>query len=140
MNSLMLNAILAVAGDTGYPVCTVIENPPGVFPEVTCYDTRQVDGWRFCSDKEASPPGGLFVNYDNTFKFEGYRNNCGPTSCPGDYEVNGRAHRKEVARNDQGVAVATGLIFLPSIGFFDDFEKMDRFNTSSCSFSRIIHP
>ena len=128
----MIAALLAVA-TSGYPVCVVTETAGD--PEVTCYDAQNdAQLWRFCSDKEGSPPGGLFTNYDGPFRFVG-RPSCPETTCPP--VVTGRAIRKEVVRNANGVAIATGLIAV-SGEFADDFEPLDRFNTSSCTSIAVV--
>lgn len=116
----------------GYPVCVVSEDAFGNTPEIVCYDTRVVAGWRFCSDVEGQPPLGIFVDYNAPFRFVGLAR-CGELGCT-EVVVQGRAVRKEVARDDTGRAFATGLIVHPTS---DGFEPLDQFATSSCSFHLI---
>lgn len=135
MKAALLVLIAEAITSPGYQVCRVIEDPIGEYPEVTCYDTRDIGGWRMCSDKEATPPGGIFVDFNQPFRWEGY---AGTDNIP-NYTVSGRAHFKEVARNENGVAFATAFITRPSLGFMDGMEPMDQFATSSCTYSRIIN-
>lgn len=118
---------------SGYPVCVATEAADGTFPDVACYDTQTVRAWRFCSDNEADPPGGLFTDYAEPLRFVGYEE-CGEHWCP---VVSGRAHRKEVARTEAGVAYATGLV-VKSGEMRDDFEPLDRFSNSSCTFAVVL--
>lgn len=116
----------------GYPVCVVHEDSTGAATDVVCYDTREVKGWRFCSDVEGSPPLGIFVDYLSPFRFVGLKD-CGDVWCSVPV-VQGRAVRKEVVRDSNGRAIATGLIVHPTS---DGFEPLDQFAKSSCSFSLI---
>jgi hypothetical protein len=135
-NVLLISSIISA----GYPICTVIESEPQVFTDIVCYDTNVYRGRRFCSEKEGVTPGGIFTEFLNPFRYVLLTDQCpeefvGPLGwCLPPYEISGYAHRKEVVRNENGVAVVTGLIKL-SAELIDSFEELDQFGQSSCIFS-----
>jgi hypothetical protein len=134
--------LVAPVAATFYPICTVVEAEPGVYPDVTCYDALAYRGRRFCSDKAGANPGGIFTDFDNTFRYVLLTDQCPPEFleqpggwCGPPYQVTGRADAKEVARNEAEEAVATGLIRKAWLPFMDGMEPLDQFNPSSCVFS-----
>lgn len=110
-----------------YQVCLVGES-------VTCYPVNVVTGWQFCMDK---PPaaGGVLTETDRPGRFRAFDSDqgCGPVGC---LVAQGRFDRREVVRNEAGVGLATGVILAEE--FVDDFEPLDAFATSACTFSRIV--
>ena len=107
-----------------YPVCAVSD-------AVEC--RTDVRAWYFCGEAAGANAGGLFDDFPAPLRFEGYRD------CDGQWcvVVSGRADRKEVARNAQGVAIATGLV--SDGGFRDGMEPLDQNSPSTCTFSMVVN-
>ncbi len=100
----------------------------------TCFPLPEVTGWWTCMDSPPSVPD-LLSPTERSGRFVAYDSNpeCGRMGC---VRATGRFERREVLRNDNGVAYATNFIVPKEM--MDDFEPMDRYATSSCSFSRVI--
>lgn len=143
MNAALAAALLLVASGAEYPICTVVEDVPGVFVDISCVDANVYRGRRFCGEKEGSTPGGLLTDYDFPFRYVLLTDQCAPGDTTGadgwciNTRITGRADYKDVAREPEpdGVAYATGLIRRAWEPFVDGVEPLDEFNTSSCIFS-----
>jgi hypothetical protein len=124
---LVAASIYAAPAHAVYQVCVVGDT-------VTCYSANVVTGWRFCMDAPPSA-GGVLTATDRPGRFVAFDSNteCGPLGC---IVTSGRFQRRELAQNDAGASFATGIILADE--FFDDFERLDQFSTSACTFSRFL--
>lgn len=109
-----------------YLVCIVAE-------ATMCFPSNVVTGWKFCMDEQpsaggvltATPRPGRFIAYDSD-------TSCGPVGC---VVASGRFDRRELVQNQAGQSVRTNVI--GAVEFFDSFERIDQYATSSCTFSRF---
>lgn len=104
-------------------------------PEQQCFASRDVTGWWMCADEPPALLGILNVGAERGGRFQAFDSNkeCGALGCP---RANGRFKRVEIERGSEGQVVRTIIVIDDEPA--DGFEPIDRFATSSCTFSRFI--